>query len=258
MRTCVRALRRAPRAHRLLLSGRRVLAAELAAAAVEQGHSAMAVVDHNGVSGSMEFAMAAKPLGLRAIHGVEMDLHRTAGTVTLLVENGAGVAEPVPDRHAGASGRSAEARAAAGGAAGDAGGVLGRASCCLSGCADHGVHDEPTLRRLLAAFGPDHLRVELQRPFQRHDRSRNRELALAGGAAGGADGGDGQRPRPRALARAVAGRVRGAAPSPDAGRVGAGAARQHRARAVDADGRWRRASRVMRRRWRSRGSWRRG
>ena len=47
----------------------------------------------------------------------------------------------------------------------------------LSGCADHGVHDEPTLRRLLAAFGPDHLRVELQRPFQRHDRSRNRELA---------------------------------------------------------------------------------
>ena len=51
--------------------------AELAAAAVEAGHSAMAVVDHNGVSGSMEFAMAAKPLGLRAIHGVEMDL-RTA------------------------------------------------------------------------------------------------------------------------------------------------------------------------------------
>ncbi len=51
------------------------------------------------------------------------------------------------------------------------------ASCCLSGCADHGVHDEPTLRRLLAAFGPDHLRVELQRPFQRHDRARNRALA---------------------------------------------------------------------------------
>ena len=48
---------------------------------------------------------------------------------------------------------------------------------CLSGCADHGIHDEPTLRRLLAAFGPDHLRVELQRPFQRHDRARNRALA---------------------------------------------------------------------------------
>ena len=48
---------------------------------------------------------------------------------------------------------------------------------CLSGCADHGVHDEPGLRRLLAAFGPDRLRVELQRPFQRHDRARNRALA---------------------------------------------------------------------------------
>ena len=61
-----------------------------------------------------------------------------------------------------------------------------RGSCCLSGCADHGVHDEPTLRRLLAAFGPDHLRVELQRPFQRHDRARNRELAQLARAARGA------------------------------------------------------------------------
>ena len=149
--------------------------AELAAAAVAAGHSAMAVVDHNGVSGSMEFAVAAKPLGLRAIHGVEMDL--TDGRhVTLLVEDHTGWRnlcrivtrahkydrekhEPPPaipletlEEHA-------------------AGLVL------LSGCADHGVHDEPTLRRLLSAFGPDHLRVELQRPFQRHDRSRNRELA---------------------------------------------------------------------------------
>src|SRR5262249_9752309 len=60
--------------------------AELAAAAVEAGHGAMAVTDHNGVSGSMEFAMAAKPLGLRAIHGVEMDLV-DGRHVTLLVEN---------------------------------------------------------------------------------------------------------------------------------------------------------------------------
>ena len=33
------------------------------------------------------------------------------------------------------------------------------------------------LRRLLAAFGAEHLRVELQRPFQRDDRARNRALA---------------------------------------------------------------------------------
>ena len=48
---------------------------------------------------------------------------------------------------------------------------------CLSGCARQGVRDEPTMRRLLAAFGPDHLRVELQRPFLRHDRALNRGLA---------------------------------------------------------------------------------
>ena len=36
------------------------------------------------------------------------------------------------------------------------------------------MHDEPTLRRLREAFGPDGLRVELQRPFLRDDRARNR------------------------------------------------------------------------------------
>ena len=48
---------------------------------------------------------------------------------------------------------------------------------CLSGCARQGVRDEPTMRRLLAAFGRDRLRVELQRPFQRHDRTLNRGLS---------------------------------------------------------------------------------
>ena len=48
---------------------------------------------------------------------------------------------------------------------------------CLSGCADHGVQDEAPLRRLREAFGPERLRVELQRPFQRHDRARNRARA---------------------------------------------------------------------------------
>ncbi len=57
--------------------------------------------------------------------------------------------------------------------------VLGHAEglICLSGCARRGVHDEPSLRALLGAFGPDALRVELQRPFERDDRARNRRLA---------------------------------------------------------------------------------
>ena len=52
---------------------------------------------------------------------------------------------------------------------------------CLTGCAERsdrqGVHDEPAARRLLDAFGPEGLYVELQRPYARHDRARNRALA---------------------------------------------------------------------------------
>src|SRR5262249_20278409 len=51
---------------------------------------------------------------------------------------------------------------------------------CLSGCALRGVHDEFTLRRLLDAFGRDGLRIELQRPFLRDDRARNRRLMRLG------------------------------------------------------------------------------
>jgi len=38
---------------------------------------ALALTDHNSVSGSMEFAVAAHALGLRAIHGAEVDLEFT-------------------------------------------------------------------------------------------------------------------------------------------------------------------------------------
>src|SRR5919205_904545 len=75
---------------------------ELAAAAVSLGHEALALTDHNGMCGSMEFAQAAAPLGLRAIHGAEMDLsgphpgHASDAPdgpgrhITLLVEDGVG------------------------------------------------------------------------------------------------------------------------------------------------------------------------
>ena len=47
---------------------------ELVAAALERGHRTLALTDHDTVSGSMEFAYAAKSLGLRAIHGAEVTL----------------------------------------------------------------------------------------------------------------------------------------------------------------------------------------
>ncbi len=167
---------------------------ELAAAAVELGHEAMALTDHNGVSGSMEFVEAARPLGLRAIHGVELDVldgggegpappDATTRHVTLLVADATGwrnlcrivTRAHAHDRHPREPPPAVPLETLEAHAAG---------LVCLSGCADRGVHDEPTQRRLLAAFGTDCFRVELQRPFQRHDRARNRTLAALAGKLG--------------------------------------------------------------------------
>jgi error-prone DNA polymerase len=47
---------------------------ELAHSARELGHRALALTDHNSVSGSMELAQAGADHGVRAIHGAEIDL----------------------------------------------------------------------------------------------------------------------------------------------------------------------------------------
>src|SRR6185312_5276288 len=47
---------------------------ELIRSASELGHAALALTDHNSVSGSMELAQAAADYGVRAIHGAEIDL----------------------------------------------------------------------------------------------------------------------------------------------------------------------------------------
>jgi error-prone DNA polymerase len=147
---------------------------ELATAAAELGYDAFALTDHNGVSGSMEFAQAAKGLGVRAIHGAEIDLE-DGRHLTLLVETQAGwrnLSRILTRAHAHARDHGEPPPAVPLKTLEEhAEGLV-----CLSGCARHGVHDEPTLRRLLGAFGRDGLRVELQRPFQRDDRARNRML----------------------------------------------------------------------------------
>ena len=59
--------------------------AELAGTAAEQGHSALALTDHDGLHGAMEMAHALKPLGIRPITGAELTLDD--GThITLLCE----------------------------------------------------------------------------------------------------------------------------------------------------------------------------
>jgi error-prone DNA polymerase len=47
---------------------------ELAGAAAEQGHGALALTDHDGLHGAMEMAHALKPLGVRPITGAEVTL----------------------------------------------------------------------------------------------------------------------------------------------------------------------------------------
>ena len=149
---------------------------ELVAAALELGYEAVALTDHNSVSGSMEFGVAAKALGLRPIHGAEVDL-ADGRHLTLLVEDARGwssLCRILTRAHA----QTREKPGPPSQAFVELTDVLDHAHglVCLSGCALRGVHDEFTLRRLLEAFGPDHLRVELQRPFLRDDRARNRRL----------------------------------------------------------------------------------
>ena len=62
---------------------------ELAGAAAEQGHAALALTDHDGLHGAMELAQALKPLGVRPITGAELTLEDGAH-LTLLCETRAG------------------------------------------------------------------------------------------------------------------------------------------------------------------------
>src|SRR3981081_1764016 len=62
---------------------------ELVPAALELGHRPLPLTDHNSVSGSRELAQAARGLGLRAIHGAELDLD-DGRHITLLVESTCG------------------------------------------------------------------------------------------------------------------------------------------------------------------------
>jgi len=149
---------------------------ELVATALELGYDALALTDHNSVSGSMEFAVAARALGLRAIHGAEVDL-ADGRHLTLLVEDARGwsnLCRIITRAHADTRrrpGPPSAARVPLEEVLAHAEGLV-----CLSGCALRGVHDEPTLGRLREAFGCDRLRVELQRPFLQGDRARNRRL----------------------------------------------------------------------------------
>jgi error-prone DNA polymerase len=161
---------------------------ELAARAAELGYEALALTDHDGIYGSLEFAHAAKHFGVRPITGTEVTL-ADESHVTLLVENARGYSnlcrlltaahahtrdttnrEPLPPRLDQALLEE-----------------LNEGLVCLSGCARNGlaVRDPNAAARLARAFGRDRFYVELQRPYERGDTRRNarlRELAETLGA----------------------------------------------------------------------------
>ena len=56
--------------------------AELAATAAAHGHDALAITDHDGLWGAMEFAHACKGVGVRPITGAEITVENPHPTVT--------------------------------------------------------------------------------------------------------------------------------------------------------------------------------
>ncbi len=157
---------------------------ELAVAAAELGYPALALTDHDGLYGSLEFAHAAKHFGVRPITGAELTL-ADRSHVTVLVETAQGYAnlcrlvtaahahtrlkENQPPAEPALDQRLLE--------------ELNDGLVCLSGCARNGlaVRNPNAAARLASAFGRDRFFVELQRPYERGDVRRNallRDLAV--------------------------------------------------------------------------------
>jgi error-prone DNA polymerase len=157
---------------------------ELAARAAELGYEALALTDHDGVYGSLEFAHAAKALGVRPLTGAEVTLGGGAH-VTLLVESKRGygnLCRLLTAAHAGTRRPGREEREPLPPAVPlELVAELNEGLVCLSGCARRGlgVLDPNGAAFLAAAFG-QRFYVELQRPFERGDVRRNallRDLA---------------------------------------------------------------------------------
>jgi len=163
---------------------------ELAARAAELGYPSLALTDHDGVYGSLEFAHAAKHAGIRPITGAEVTIEG-AGHVTLLCESGRGYANLcriLTAAHAGTRRPGREDREPLPPAVAlETVAELNEGLVCLSGCARDGLalRDPPAAARLAAAFGRERFFVELQRPYERGDARRHamlRDLAERLGA----------------------------------------------------------------------------
>ena len=154
---------------------------ELAARAAALGYPALALTDHDGVYGSLEFAHAAKELGVRPITGAEVTVE-SGSHVTLLCESSRGYANLcriLTAAHAGTRPEGKEHRVLLEpGVSLETLAELNEGLVCLSGCARDGLalHDPRGTARLAAAFGRERFFVELQRPYERGDTRRHAML----------------------------------------------------------------------------------
>jgi error-prone DNA polymerase len=154
---------------------------ELAAQAAELGYEALALTDHDGIYGSLEFAHAAKFFGVRPITGAEVTLDGGAH-VTLLVESRRGygnLCRLLTEAHAGTRRPGREDREPLPASVSlEHIADLSEGLVCLSGCARDGlaVRNPNAAARLAQTFGRERFFVELQRPFERGDMRRNAAL----------------------------------------------------------------------------------
>ncbi|MBI4538836.1 MAG: error-prone DNA polymerase [Gemmatimonadetes bacterium] len=154
---------------------------ELVLQAKDLGYSALALTDHNGLYGSMEFAQLAKSVGLQPITGAEVTLE-DGSHLTLLAETPTGYANLcrlISEAHLASPRGDPRLRIAS---------LLERAEglIVLSGCRQGALvrqleagsdEAEAFARRLRDVFGPGGFFIELQENLVKGDAGRNRALA---------------------------------------------------------------------------------
>ncbi len=171
---------------------------ELVLRAVELGYPALALTDHNGLYGSMEFARAAKEAGLQPITGAEVTLRdcfpgvdepEGGHHVTLLAETARGYANLsrlLTEAHMGSE--RGDPRLPLDSLLDRAEGLILLTGCArspLAAALDSSVADaEALLGRFVRAFGPGSLFVELQDNGVKGDGARNKGLARLAGRRG--------------------------------------------------------------------------
>ena len=177
---------------------------ELVTVAREQGHRALALTDHNGPYGAMEFARAAKESGLRPISGLELtvteagseaDSEGEAGRshITLLAETREGYSNLCrlssiafglrEESDEGKENRRLDPCVDIRELEAHAEGLIVLTGCREGAIAQlvadgHHARAEQALRRLVEWFGAESVFVELQDNYIFGDRPRNRALVV--------------------------------------------------------------------------------